>query len=206
MDETRKMFLKKLFAGIKDYGMFILCVVFAAVSIIVIAGIIPSIIGVVYYNTQIKELETYPIEEYQELDNLAYDIFSNEKSFLLNFSENGYTYNITMTSENDVLEATLTKTYDNTINNPNFDYPQIEVSATLSDKGEIVSTEYYTENEYDKYIKGLVLSNTMTVIWMGILFESLILLLTLIIILPIREYKSLNKAHKICMKRIKEHP
>lgn len=79
MDETRKMFLKKLFVEIKGYGMVILCIVFVAVSALVIIGIIPSIIGVVYYNTQIKELETYPIEEYQELENLAYDIFQTEK-------------------------------------------------------------------------------------------------------------------------------
>ena len=205
MDETRKMFLKKLFVEIKGYGMVILCIVFVAVSALVIIGIIPSIIGVVYYNTQIKELETYPIEEYQELENLAYDIFSNGKSYLPNFDENGYTYNITMTSENDVLKATLTKTYDNTTKNPNFDFPQIEVIATLSDKGEIV-TQYYTENEYSKYIKGLVLSNTMQVIWMGILIEALILLLAVIIITGILEYKSLNETQKICMKRIKEHP
>lgn len=205
MDETRKMFLKKLFVEIKGYGMVILCIVFVAVSALVIIGIIPSIIGVVYYNTQIKELETYPIEEYQELENLAYDIFSNGKSYLPNFDENGYTYNITMTSENDVLKATLTKTYDNTTKKPNFDYPQIEVIATLSDKGEIV-TQYYTDNEYSKYIKGLVLSNTIQVIWMGILIEVLILLLAVIIITGILEYKSLNETQKICMKRIKEHP
>lgn len=198
MDETRKMFLK-------GCGMFILGTVFLAVSALVIIGIIPSIIGVVYYNTQIKELKTYPIEEYQELENMAYDIFSNGKSYLSNFGENGYTYNITMTSEDDVLKATLTKTYDNTTNNPNFDYPQIEVIATLSDKDEIV-TQYYTENEYSKYIKGLVLSNTMQFVWMGIIIEVLILLLALIIILGISEYKSLNETQKICMKRIKEHP
>ena len=205
MDETRKMFLKKLFVEIKGYGMVILCIVFVAVSALVIIGIIPSIIGVVYYNTQIKELETYPIEEYQELENLAYDIFSNGKSYLPNFDENGYTYNITMTSENDVLKATLMKTYDNTTKNPNFDFPQIEVIATLSDKGEIV-TQYYTDNEYSKYIKGLVLSNTIQVIWMGILIEVFILLLAVIIITGILEYKSLNETQKICMKRIKEHP
>lgn len=205
MDETRKMFLKKLFVEIKGYGMVILCIVFVAVSALVIIGIIPSIIGVVYYNTQIKELETYPIEEYQELENLAYDIFSNGKSYLPNFDENGYTYNITMTSENDVLKATLTKTYDNTTKNTNFDFPQIEVIATLSDKGEIV-TQYYTDNEYSKYIKGLVLSNTIQVIWMGILIEVFILLLAVIIITGILEYKSLNETQKICMKRIKEHP
>lgn len=136
---------------------------------------------------------------------MAYDIFSNGKSYLSNFGENGYTYNITMTSEDDVLKATLTKTYDNTTNNPNFDYPQIEVIATLSDKDEIV-TQYYTENEYSKYIKGLVLSNTMQFVWMGIIIEVLILLLALIIILGISEYKSLNETQKICMKRIKEHP
>lgn len=118
---------------------------------IMVFGAIPAIVAVIFYNVNIAKyrdnMTKYPYEEYEYLVEVGNNMFKEKGSINIDEKPKDVIMDIKKQGENYICKFVLNN------NNEDKYIPNIGMTAQLSEDFEIISLDYFSEEEYAQVIE-----------------------------------------------------